>query len=252
MPRRYLATVLAVAIFAVATVHASDFWVSKDWKQWSSHECGVLLADSPWAHTWKGGRPETLIPGVDISSRVGLSADSGVGLGDRLTYTIQLRSSLTVREAIVRQLQFDQKYDKMADDQRKAFDDQAAKIINRNYDDTILVHFDFSNISDLGLLGAQRHALIENRNRLSVLLLAEDGSQLEASRVDVKPTDLAFDAIFPRIVNGASVIKAGQKEFSIRFQNPQVMISKDEDIPAQFVQVKFDLTKMVIGGKPSY
>ena len=68
MSRRCISAVLAVAILAALTVDASDFWISKDWKQWSKGECESLLANSPWAHIWRGGGWRTLRLVSDVVS----------------------------------------------------------------------------------------------------------------------------------------------------------------------------------------
>jgi hypothetical protein len=254
MSRRYIPKFLvaAMAIFVALSAQASDFWLAKDWKQWSSHECGILLVDSPWAHGWSGGRPQTIIPAVDNNSRTGLNADAGVGEGNLRKYTIQLRSSLLVREAIVRQLQFDQKYDKMSDAQRGEFDAQAAKILNRSYGDAILVHVDFSAIGFGGVLASQRRAVRDYKDKLNVSLVAEDGSISKATRVDLDWQDCTFDAVLPRLAEGVPVVKDGQRQFSIKFLSPPIIVSQGVDIPAQEVQVKFDLNKMLVNGKPNY
>jgi hypothetical protein len=245
---------LSVALLATLTASATDFWLTKDWRQWSKRECGAMLADSPWARTWKGGRPETLDAAVDINSRTGLSADSGVGEGDLLRYTIQLRSSLPARQAIVRPLQLDQKYDKMTDARRSEFDAQAARILDRNFGDTILVHVDFAGISTgaSGVLAPQRYAIVHHKENLRASLLTENGTEIKASRVDVDPAAFTFDAVFPRLADGAPAIKNGQKQFSFRFQSPLILLAQRQDIPAQTVQVRFDLDKMVVNGNPNF
>ena len=132
MSRRYAAAILSIFILAAFAVSAGDFWVSKDWKQWSKDDCEKLLGDSPWAHIWRRGD----------------------AAGDQPVFAFQLRSALPIRQAIVRQLQFAQKYDKLSDTQRSEFDTQANQILNRSYDDAILVHVDFSRGSlGMNLLG---------------------------------------------------------------------------------------------------
>src|SRR5271154_4238294 len=95
---RKISAVLAFALLIALAASASDYWLTKDWKQWSKDECTAILTESPWTHTWRSG-----------------------DLGAEIVCAIQLRSSLPVREAIVRQLQFEQKYDKLSADQRSSF-----------------------------------------------------------------------------------------------------------------------------------
>jgi hypothetical protein len=45
MPRRKISTVLIafVALLICVAASASDFWLSKDWKQWSKGDCETML-----------------------------------------------------------------------------------------------------------------------------------------------------------------------------------------------------------------
>ena len=49
MLRRSIPVCLAVSALAVITASATDFWISKDWKQWLRSDCENLLTESPWA-----------------------------------------------------------------------------------------------------------------------------------------------------------------------------------------------------------
>jgi hypothetical protein len=93
MPHRRIPVVLAVLTVAALTANATDFWLAKGWRQWSKHECGALLSDSPWAHTWKGGRAVI----GRIGPSVGTAPQGVIGTEDQLEYIIQVRSSLPVR-----------------------------------------------------------------------------------------------------------------------------------------------------------
>jgi hypothetical protein len=171
-----------------------------------------------------------------------------VGFG--LVYSVQLRSSLPLRQAIVRQQQIDQKYDKMSAGQRTEFDTRAEQILNRKYDDTIIVHMDFSKGG--ADVGADLRRFAQMRETLHVTLVTDDGVATSALRTDLSSSGGGFDSMFPRSTNGASVIKEGQKAFSIRFQSPQILIMNEVNIPAQPVEVKFDLSKMLVNGKLNF
>ena len=56
MRRRYAAGILAVFALAVITASAEDFWVKKDWKQWTAADCKKLLEDSPWTPSKNDGK----------------------------------------------------------------------------------------------------------------------------------------------------------------------------------------------------
>jgi len=228
--RSRVSILIAILTLAVLTANASDFWLAKDWTQWSKSDSESMLADSPWAHTWRGGGPA----------------------GDQLAFTVQLRSALPIRQAIVRQLQFDQKYDKMTDAQRSAFDTRAAQILSRGYDDAILVHVDYSKGFGAPYLPFVWFPSHSDTRVLDPSLVTEDGNRIIPTRFDSKP-DHTFDLVFQRTKDGAPMIKEGQKHFSVQFHSPQFTNSNQGiDVPGRNVGVEFDLGKMVVSGKLNY
>jgi hypothetical protein len=236
--RRSIPILLIAATFLAAlSASASDFWFAKDWHQWSAHECSVLLAESPWTHTWRAG-PEFRRIDPDPGTTGIMSGPDG----GQMIYIVQLRSSLPLRQALIRRQQLQLNYDKMNGDEQKAFDAKTAKILDRSYDDAILVHVDFSRTTGRGGLVMQNKELAQKPERLHALLVTEDGFELRASRLDPNLQDATFDAIFPRTVNGVPVVQDGQKRFSIQFQGPS----------SQPVRVDFDLSKMLVNGKPNF
>jgi hypothetical protein len=232
-------------MLAVMAVSANDFWVSKDWKQWSKDDCEKLLSDSPWAHIWRKG------DGVGVDPT---RAALGYAAGDQFVFAVQLRSALPIRQAIVRQLQLQQKYDKMNDTQRSDFDKQADQILTRSYDNSILVHVDFyKGILGPVLLGDLRRYPNELQT-MDVTLVTSDKSRIKASRVDLSKTQASFDAVFPRTSDAGPVLKEGQGHFWIQFVRPAVLgIGLDaKTFPGGPVEIEFDPAKMVLGGKFLY
>ena len=230
MPRRYMGIALTIMILVVFNANATDFWLAKDWKQWSKDQCESLLAESPWAHSWRGGGP----------------------LGDQLAYAVQLRSSLPAREAMVRKLQLDQKYDKMTGVQRAEFDAKAAQILGRSFDDIILVHVDFSKGLAAPYLQTVLNTFHSGPDTMSASLVTDDGTRITPARVDIE-ANYAFDLILPRTQDGLLLIKDGQKHFSVQFQSPQVTNPNQSiTVPPRLIGVEFDLTKMIVDGKLSY
>jgi hypothetical protein len=225
-----------LVIYASVSASASDFWVAKDWHQWAKHECAALLAESPWTHTWRAGRQFT---GNDSNPSTPMTM---VEPEEQLKYVVQLRSSLPVRRALIRQQQLEQDYDNMSSDQRAAFDTKALQILERKYADSILVHVDFSGTGTIFQFMAQLRELARTPEGLRAFIITEDGLKLSSTRLDVSARDDSFDIVFPRAVNDGPVIRDGQKHFSVQFRNPS----------KQTVEVQFDLSRMLVNGKPSF
>jgi hypothetical protein len=248
MTRRQIATFAAIAVLVALTANASEFWQTENWQKWSKDGCQKLLTESPWAHTWSGVYaanlgPHDRLPGL-------------VQPGDKndIFYTIQLRSSLPIREALIREQQLSQNYNKMNADKRKAFDAWTVQKLDQKPEDPILVRVDLTK-------GAAFSAFDQTGRTLDLSLVTDDGTRISATLVEFNQLFRTFDATFPRSIEGVPIFKDGQKHFSIEFQSPQVLVVDSQDVPIQpkqvmtpeqSVQVKFDLTKMLVNGKPNY
>jgi hypothetical protein len=90
-----------LAIFGIAFAVAAQSPIDQDWHQWSSDVCLKILTDSPWISTAEPKGPK------DVHRAV-------------------LLSSLLVRQAMLRELQIQKKYDTMSPEKRKEFDNETA------------------------------------------------------------------------------------------------------------------------------
>jgi hypothetical protein len=228
MLRRYIPKLLAPVLLALIAVQAMGSALNSDWQRWSKDGCEKLLTDSPWAHTWRG--------------------DYG------LAYTVQVRSALPIREALVRQQQLLQHYDKMTGEQRISFDTWTGQMLDQDSKNTILVNVYMSR-------GNDNRAIVPNGEDLNASLVSDDGKQIRATKTEMNQLEKGFEATFPRSIDGAAVIQHGQKYFSVRFLDPETPIFDNVGIPTnrwpikippQSVQVKFDLSKMLFNGELNY
>jgi hypothetical protein len=136
MTKSLLRTRAAVALLALAcgaAARAQDDFSKKPFKEWTKAEAERVLGDSPWA------RPQTVKISVAPRSRrvAGAPADTSGGspaiasadLGGAeapvdFTFTLRLRSSRRVREAVVRLKQIEANYDRMSAAKQAEFDAQ--------------------------------------------------------------------------------------------------------------------------------
>jgi hypothetical protein len=93
---------LIVLLFIVESIAAQDFWMTKSYKRWTKEEIEKLAGESPWA---------TLV-----------GDGSNAQVLDTSYVTMRLRSSILIRQALVRLKQIDAKYDKMDAAQKVEFD----------------------------------------------------------------------------------------------------------------------------------
>jgi hypothetical protein len=265
---RYFAGVLVVLVIAVLTVRAEDFWIKKPWNQWSKDECNKILTDSPWSRKWSKAS-------VTVSAALpGSSGQSSEGAGGEKSpevfYYVQLRSSLPVREAVVRQQQI-QGYAKLNDAQKKEFDAKAESLFNNSYDDVILVHVDYgSNVQTFEReMAVYWKNIREDSIPVDFYLINERGDRLTPARfVSPKNGTYAFDLVFPRLKNNEPVVRQGDKQLEIQFINPAVGTQSQATSGAggsataldpsigvfgrERVLIQFKLDKMMVNGKLSF
>src|SRR5579863_6130969 len=125
--RRYFAGILVVLAIAVLGVHAEDFWVKTEWKNWSEYDTKWMLDSSPWTAKWQYWQVVFAPP---LDPEPARNPTIGNARTVDMRYYVQDWSSIPVREAAVRQLQFVNNYAMMDDAHKKAFDAQAEKSLS--------------------------------------------------------------------------------------------------------------------------
>lgn len=248
MKRRYAVGILFVLVFAVLAASADDFWVKKDWKQWTTADCKKLLEDSPWAHR-KLLENESNVTRLPSASNAGVGASPGStdannsGTGE-VNYVVQIRSALPIHEALIRQAQIDKQYEKMSAADQKAFDVQTDALYKVK-DDTLVVHVRYyANRDPLGTdLDKSWKSLPMDTVPSDMALISSNGTKVTPlSFVLDKDGKGEFDMTFPR-----KEFASGLKSFKLQIPHPAL-----GDFPAQKVTVEFKLDKMSFDGKPAF
>lgn len=263
--RRNVFAVVGILAVAVLTAQAEDFWVKKDWKQWSKDECNKMLQDSPWSKTWSKGQVNlsAAMPSVSGAASEGAAGERA----PEVHYVIQFRSALPVREAFVRMSQIQNKYDKMDAAQKKAFDAQAESILGKTYDDVILVHVEYgSNIQTFEReMAAYWKSIRPDAVPTDFYLINERGDRIEPVRFMSPAAGVyAFELIFPRMKNNEPFVRDGDKNLSLQFVNPAVGVqsssggasSPNDPSVGTFgrerVLAQYKIDKMTANGKLTY
>jgi hypothetical protein len=294
--QRFAIVMLGIFALAVLTAQAEDFWVKKDWTKWSKDECNKMLQDSPWSKKW--AKSEVLLsaalpsqqqqnpanggkgnPGGSLgSSSTGTTGAGQEGAGGdsalELHYFVELQSALPVRQAIVRQLQLGNNYDKLGADQKKAFDDQVAGMLNATYDDVIVVRVRYGSAQTFleRQLAAYWKAIPGDALPVDVFLINEHNDRiLPVKFVSPKTAEYSFELTFPRMQNNEPVIRPTDKSFSIQFPHPAIgsqnrTASNPTDpnnpnnvsnpsgpsLGKERVLITYKLDKMTVGGKLAF
>jgi hypothetical protein len=295
--RRCAFAVMGVFALAVLTVQADDFWVKKDWTKWSKDDCNKILQDSPWSKKW--GKGEVMLSAALPSQTQGNPANdprggsgtvgapmgtTGTGqegaAGDNnleIHYYIELKSALPVRQAMVRRAQFNNNYDKMDAEHKKAFDAQTQALLEATYSDVIDVRVSYGSAQQFleRQLAVYWKSIPADSLPVDVYLINEKGDHISPVKFSSPATaEYAFDLYFPRMQNNEPIIRDTDKSFSVQFPHPAVGSQKTgQNIPSdptnpnaagtagnpsspslgkERVLVTYQLNKMMIGGKPAY
>jgi hypothetical protein len=240
--------IIAFIIAAVAIAsYGQGPWAKKDWKQWSKDDCAKILEDSPWASRWTQSNAKV----ANFATRT--SGTQGVGSEGELavSYVVQLRSALPIRQAVVRQALIANKYDRLETPQQQAMLKQTEGFLNRNYDDIIVVHVIYgSNVPEYNrdLSAYWQSHYPEGTVPQEALLHGAKGQMVSAIRlISPKGGAQEFELIFPRVAEGKPVLEPGEKGISVEFAAPAV-----GGVDAGRVFVEFKADKMMLNKQLVY
>ena len=255
-----MATAAVVLLLVCSSSPAQPEVLKKDFHRWTEAEVSNLLNDSGWAKTQairvprrKQIRTVAGQTGIGPPGSTPTAADSRAALGsaeDAVDYrfTLRLRSALPIRQAIVRLIQLQAKYDQMEAEQKKALDAQTRELLEcgdcrDNY--VISVGFGSLNAPGLDLIYDWFKGQTIQSLKGYILLTNDQGQSRELSGFIAPkvPGDEAF-FLFPRNdKNSKPLITAKQKKLLFR------MSDKDANAVTNF---SFDVSKLVINGKVEF
>ena len=235
--------VIALIAGAALVAGARDRWSSKPWQKWSVDDCKNMLENSPWAQTWSASTEEVLTMGQS-------SGGTGREQEPTIYYHVQLRSALPVREAVARELEIVNKYDKMDPAKKKMIDASVSRYRSRNYDDSIVVHLEYGSnveIYQRDLMQAWQ-ALPSGAVPINTYLIVDNGQKVIPQRMEVaQGAEGAVEFIFPRLVNGKPLISQLSKSFALQFMSPAI-----GPFVAQRAYIEYHPQKMSFDGQLSY
>ena len=125
----------ALVLFACLPRMAQEDLTSRPFQQWSKADVSRLLNDSAWAKTQEVRvRPRRQVRSVAGQVESTSTADRQAALGGAedakdYRFTIRLRSALPVRQAIVRLVQLDARYDQMTEAEKRTVDAQTRTLL---------------------------------------------------------------------------------------------------------------------------
>jgi hypothetical protein len=202
--------VAILSAYAVSGPKKDPPWVEKDWTQWNTNDVWDVLNRSPW----------------------GFSSEFDNG-SQKDTNSFQLRSALPIREALLRELQTQNHYDKMIPQEKQAFDLKHADEIKETDDDPILYFLGNGAHVDPVPTGELYPPVEPAIEPPAIALQLSDGTLVMPSQITVLHYDLSekdYQFTFPRRINGRPVVAASDKylSFATGERLPPIPITKKQ------------------------
>jgi len=234
--RKTLTCLAAVVCLASLTAAAEDFWVKKQYTEWSEKECRKMLEDSPWARQW--------INSVVLNRISDATQGTAREAHPEVRFTFQLRSALPIRQALVRQGQLARGYDQMTEEQKKAFDQEAQQFLSARSPDKVVVYVEYSSNEQTLLRDVTRDWKIQTTAKLKGITYLAGAKRLRAPLEEYIPPrgdSPVFQLVFPRTVEGRPIVGPEDKSLQLQLINP---------LPSggQII-VDFKVKKMVVDGE---
>jgi hypothetical protein len=244
--RRLLRNILSIALpvlffAAVCSALGDEFWEKNDYLRWSQKECSKILEDSPWS------KALTLLK-VGIMDNINKSSSNSQQ--PYIKYQFQLRCALPVRQAMVRQMQFDQKYDSFSPELRQEFDKKAVSFLTMDFSNVVIVYVTYSTNSQLNALEVTRYWQSQTTELLknSVYLRGAKSEKTPIIRfVPPQSGQQEFQFLFPRQIDGKPIVGSQDKFIRLEFEYPVV-----DGIGDGRGYMEFKTEKMVFAGNLAY
>lgn len=178
-------------------------WVAKDWREWTGKDCVAVLYHSPWVFFY--------------------TTDPMQYARDRLIYTreAQLRSALPIRQAELRALQIDKHYDKMNDEQKRAFDQEHVLDLVPSGDSPILLSIYHRTWSAPPVAGSAGWDYVPGPDpgRRAALKLGDGTLVMPTETTTLKENIYENEYLyaFSRVINGKPVLTTNDAEIVFVF-----------------------------------
>jgi hypothetical protein len=209
---------LIVVLSGMAVAQGGQFWEKKDYRQWSKRDCERLLKDSPWAREYTLSQ----VVRVTVGDR---GAERGREANPTISYQVQFRSALPVRQALVRLSQIEQKYDALSPDQQQTLDQKAQPFLAEDFSETVLVYVSYSANVQANDIDMARFWQNQTTDKLKngVYLIGSKGDKFPLLHYSVAGgSGREFQFVFPRQHEGRPLLSPGDKVLKLEFYSPHI------------------------------
>jgi len=250
IPETVISVVLASLILVLAVRGMAQSQDQMDWKQWTENDVKKILTKSPW---------------VSNCCREWDNGPDGIGSQPDIGYSASIVSSQMVRQALVRRLQLDERYQTLDHAHRAEVDQRTGACLSERFDEYIVVSFGFSFLP---------HPKFGSASTNGIHLLTSDGRKIAGQVVNdsivlkcsALPSDLyqypiarpasdlglygTHDELaFPRIVDGKPTIGPNDKKIRVELDFYRKLWPGHS---AADSEIDFSIEKLIYQGKPDF
>lgn len=243
--RSFPAFVLTAALcLAASTLAAQELWETKRYQEWSKADTEKMLHNSPWAQHVTLSR--VVMTGMSTGNRgvTGMGNQAAVQDAQHselpyLTYTAQVRSAMPIRQAVVRQRQLAENYEKKKEKEREALDAKTNAYLARPQDDIVIFVAIDSNVINYANQAKrywqkQSYELLKNSVFLTIA-----GERLTPFGFAANDEGFQFNFERPPEVPKNSTIM-------LEFTHPTI-----SSLNSEVVRIEFKVSKMLVDGVPA-
>jgi hypothetical protein len=223
-------------------------WLFKDWTKWTSNDCGLVLSNSPWSH------------------RTSYNPFAGNGQGYKETL-LQFSSALPVRQALLRDLQLQKRYDKMNDTEKQGFDREHSLELTGHGDDNVVIVVSNSSYQppiDPNSQGPSAQ-FFAPEPPTQIALSLSDGTLLQPTQTKVGLPSVGIDLFmnrmeytFPRAINGKPLYSPSDA-FLVIYRGAVLVVDKktgktieQTDFRNSRLAYEFEISDLMYKGKLEY
>jgi hypothetical protein len=237
--RSHFAVSFLLVCLTATLASGGEFWAKKPYQNWSPDEARRIQEESPWATTLTLGAIQSAVTSGDSPNNRGYRGE--METDPSISYTLQFRTALPIREAQVRVSQLNSHYDSMKPEQKAAFDAGAGKFLAATFPDRVLAAVTFHTNVENYQSFLRNYWASQSMAKLSMtVFLNTKTERLSLKGYSFK--DDTFQFTFPR----PAQVQPDEK-ISVEFVHPRI-----NAIGEQRILQDFSLKKMLVNGEPAF
>jgi hypothetical protein len=219
-------------------------WVQKDWTQWSSADCQLVLNNSPWVLDEDSTLPRPF-------ARSNAWAD--------IKTVVRIASALPIRQARLRELQLKSHYDGMSIQNKLQFDEKHDRDFPGSDGESVVIEVT-QTLGRIPPNGVPDQIIMGDLVPSEIALRRSDGKFVLPVRVELLEKELFIvkcQYIFPRAENGALLYKSDDPSLRIDVGGflifgPNIRTLVYNTFHTTGEHYSFEINDLVYKGKPEY